>query len=102
MPLIMSVRRIFIRLLSNLKTFFLRFMLGRSPNMCLVRVTFIWKDSFAKCMMRLNMHVGHLRMKETNTQKKKNSELNTKNISNSHVFSSDKNESKRTNRDKIL
>ena len=39
----------------------------------------------SKCMMRLNSHVGPVRMQRTNTQKINNSDISTQNIPNLHV-----------------
>ena len=45
---------------------------------------------FVKCMMRLNFHVGPVRTQLTNTQNMNISEMNTQNIPNLHIFSSEK------------
>ena len=42
-----------------------------------------------KCMMKLNLRVGPVIMQITNSQKINISEMNTQNIPNSHVCSSD-------------
>ena len=46
-----------------------------------------------KCLMRLNYNVGPVIIQMTNTQKMNISEMSMSNISNSHVYSSDKRES---------
>ena len=43
----------------------------------------------SKCMMRLNLRVGPVRMQMTNTQKINISDMNTQNIPNSRVCSLD-------------
>ena len=53
-------------------------------------------------MMRKNSHVGHVKTIKTNTQKMNISEMNTQNIPNYYVYSSDESKSKRINADKTL
>ena len=53
-------------------------------------------------MMRLNLHIGPVKTKITSTQKMDISEMNTQQIPNFHVCSSDGSKSKRINADKTL
>ena len=61
LPLQMSVLRILLRLLMNLRICLMRVMWGRVPNICLLIVTSIYQNQLLKCIMILNMNVFPIR-----------------------------------------